>query len=99
VLGSITGTQPGIPAGSEVLPLNPDPYFFQTLSAPDFPPLSGSLATLDPLGRGTTVVTVPPGAPPVFVGVTAHHASVVMEVVPVFQVLLVSNPVPLDFLP
>ncbi len=94
LLGSASGTTPGIDVGSGLtLPLQPDGYFLYTLAAPNAPPLSGSIGLLDAAGRATTVFELPPPAqiPPNLVGLTLQHAWVTGE----SAVTLTSNPYPL----
>ena len=61
VLGSVTGTSPGIPLGLFELPLFPDPYFFLTLRSPNQPPLVNSFGTLDAAGEAVVQFVLPPG--------------------------------------
>jgi len=78
LLGSITGTSPGIPVGPFVVPLEPDVYFLLTASNPNFPPLSTSLGTLDSTGGGAAQFSLPPLSSPSLVGAEAFHAYVVL---------------------
>jgi hypothetical protein len=79
LLGSRGGTDVGVAAGSFVLPLNPEPYFFFTLSSPNEAPLSGSLGILDANGSASARFTLPPGAPYKLVGTQVHHAYAVLD--------------------
>jgi len=95
VLGSASGTSPGLPLGSVVLPLaTPDPYFDYTLNSPNSGALSSTLGTLDGLGRASAAISVPPGLSGL-VGTTLHHAFIVIEADISFS--FASNAVPLSF--
>jgi hypothetical protein len=97
LLGSLAGTKPGLAHLSFTLPLNPDAYFWLTLSSPG-PTLSGSLGTLDGWGEGEALFALPPASFPPLVGQVAHHAFVAIDTA-IPAVTLVSDPVPLAFLP
>ena len=98
VVGSITGTSPGIPFGGFVLPLNQDFYFDQTVLFPNSHPLTNSFSNLDLNGTAVTTVTVNAGElPPIAIGITVHHAAVVLDAT--LQLTLVSNPVALTLTP
>ncbi len=79
VLGSASGTAPGLPVGSVLLPLNPDAYFTFTINHPNGPILSSSLGTLDPAGDAVCQLNVPAGAPIASLPVTLNHAFVVVD--------------------
>lgn len=74
VLGSVTGTTPGLPLGPVHLPLNFDFYMNLTLSSPNAFPLTDSLGLLNGSGGGTTLFTMPTGLSPGLVGVEISHA-------------------------
>ncbi len=93
LLGSRSGTSPGLPLGGFLIPLNLDGYLVKTATAPNTPPLSGSLGTLDAAASAQAFLTVPPGVAPQLVGETLHHAFVVVD--PALRVEYVSNPVAL----
>jgi len=97
LLGSLSGTSPGLPAGSFVLPLNFDLYLNFTLSSPGTPPLSNSMGLIDPSGSATIQFSLPAGAPASLVGVRAHHAAVGIDLI-TGQVSFSSNPVSIDLL-
>ncbi len=100
LLGSASGTAPGIPFGGLVLPLNFDGYFLATLGAPNTPPLVDSLGLLDPNGLGLAAFFLPPGVSPSLAGLSLHHAyAVAVFVGPVPTPVFVSNPAPLVFAP
>lgn len=72
LLGSLTGTFPGQAVDGQILPLNPDAYFFATLAGNA--PLVGSVGLLDATGRAYASLVLPSGAPAILAGLTAHHA-------------------------
>ena len=96
LLGSFSGTQPGFPIDSVLIPLNFDPYFDFTLTSPNVPPLSNSLGVLDGAGQASAALTLPAGTVPSLAGATAHHAFIVLASL---QVAFASNAVPVTFLP
>lgn len=78
LLGSMSGTSPGIPlAGDLVLPLNPDRYFLRTLEFPNRPPLSSSKGTLNSAGHADASFSAVP-LDVNLAGTTVHHAFVTM---------------------
>ena len=100
LLGTLSGTTPGFPIESFVLPLNVDPYTTLTLEAPNQPPLTGSFGQLDSTGKATCLFSVPQGLPLSLIGVQFNHAYVVIELQPTLLKLnLVSNAVSLDMVP
>ena len=60
VLGSLSGTYPGVSVGGVQLPLNVDLYTTLTLTQPNTF-LARSFGLLDRTGRATAEVVVPPG--------------------------------------
>lgn len=102
LLGSTSGTAPGMTAGGFTLPLNNDIYFMHTLIYPNSNPLTNSYSTFNPgpgaVGVSTATYTLQPAYDPGLVGLTAHHAFVVMDPASGFCTA-VSNPVPVDFMP
>ena len=98
VLGTTSGTAPGVPVGSVVVPLNPDAYTSLVLAAPGSPPLVGALGLLDAAGEAQATFSLPPGSSPALVGLAVHHAFVALD--PTTGALLdASNPVALDLVP
>ncbi|MEM7204445.1 MAG: aryl-sulfate sulfotransferase [Planctomycetota bacterium] len=92
LLGSASGTAPGIAGRGFVLPLNPDAYLNFTALAG----LPGFSGTLDGLGNASASLTLPPLPP--LMGMTLNHAFAVVDR-RTMQVNLTSNPVPLVFTP
>lgn len=89
LLGSLSGTQPGFPIDSVVLPLNVDPYTDLTLTQPD-PPLTGSLGVLDAGGQAGATFTIPGGVLSAStVGLVFHHAYLLLS----GTVYFASNPI------
>lgn len=75
VLGSISGTTPGLPHGpGHVVPLNPDAYFLRTLRHPGLPPIARSTGVLDARGHATAAFRLPPSGSIHLIGLTVHHA-------------------------
>lgn len=99
VLGSISGTLPGLSSGGFTLPLNLDAYFNLTLSAPNLAPLSTTLGFLNGSAQGTAGFALPAGYDPSLVGLTAHHAYVVLDVPGSGALLDTSNAVSLKLVP
>ena len=97
VLGSATGTTPGIPLGAGlVLPLTFDAYtslFFLDVNAT---PVEGAFGLLDAAGRATARVVAPPGSDPSLVGGVLYHAYVSLFF---GTPTTVSQPLPLLLLP
>ena len=100
LLGSTSGTSPGIPIDGVQLPLNADVYLTLSLIGPNAPPLSSSLGTLDAQGKAAAAFTLPPGLSPTLAGAQLHHAFVVVELLPtLLHVPYASDPVPLLLVP
>jgi hypothetical protein len=96
VLGSASGTSPGIPVGGFTLPLNPDPLFFLSLNFPNQGLLGNTFGTLDANGKATATITIPP-LPPSAAGQTFHMAYAVANAS--FIIQMVSNPFSLTLIP
>jgi hypothetical protein len=100
LLGSLSGTSPGIPADGHILPLSfSDPYFFHTLTTPNSPPLFNSFGTLGSLGEAVAQFVIPPGTSAGFAGVTVHHAFAAIEVMPGPKVTFTSDATACEFVP
>jgi hypothetical protein len=99
LVGSASGIWPGIMYGTQVLPLNLDSYFIQTVLHPNMLPLAGSLGVLDADGLATASVTLPPAIDPALVGIILNHAFLVLDPAAVGGAVLASNPVALEILP
>ncbi|MEM7205268.1 MAG: aryl-sulfate sulfotransferase [Planctomycetota bacterium] len=94
LLGSASGTAPGVPLGALELPLIPDAYTRWTFTGASV--LPGFAGTLAPLGRANAVLTLP--ALPLLKGRTLHHAYLVLDT-KTLQTVQVSNSVPLALTP
>lgn len=97
LLGSISGTLPGLAAGALVLPLNFDLYTQLTLSAPNSQFLIGTLGALDASGHASAQLALPAGLQ-LSSELTAYHAYVLLDPV-ALTVTQVSNPVGLVIRP
>ena len=97
VVGSLSGTAPGLALGAVTLPLNPDPYLLYTATHAGAAPLAGGLGTLDAGAAAHASFVLPAGAFPGLAGLAAHHAYVVIS--PGGAVMFASVAAPLLFLP
>jgi hypothetical protein len=97
MLGSATGTAPGFPLGALTLPLNFDSYFLFTLNSPNLL-IAAQIGFLDPSGSATAAFTLPPGTDPGLAGTQLDHAYFVYDFLN-DQLLSVSNPMPVTFVP
>jgi len=98
MLGSVTGTQPGLPIDARVLPLNFDPYFSLMLAQPNSAVFVATLGLLDGAGTATARIRVPAGLVVPLLPLHLDHAYLVID--PVMQnVVLTSNAVGLDLVP
>ena len=79
LLGSLSGTSPGLRFSGEVVPLNRDAYMHLSLFAPHLALLTDSSSTLDADGRAIATFDLPPGAPLSLIGLTASFAYLVFE--------------------
>ena len=102
LVGSLAGTSPGTSFGTFTLPLNPDVYFYRTLStsvSKFLTPGSGVLApSASGGGQATATFSTPPISAPALVGKTVHHAFLTIGL-QTGTVNFVSNAVPLALLP
>ncbi len=96
--GSKTGTSPGIPIGTVVVPLVYDNYTLLMLKSGNQPPFLNTIGTLDGNGAASAALSVPAGLlPPSAVGVMLFHAYGAFQ--PSGLVDFASNWVSLQFLP
>ena len=89
MVGSLSGTTPGLPIDSFVLPLNFDVYSNLTLNSPNSAFLPGSLGFLDGNGRASAAFTLPAAAP-VAGPLDIHHAYLTIDLA-TFAVSFTSN--------
>jgi hypothetical protein len=98
VLGSGSGTAPGVDLGVWNLPLNaPDAYLDLTLVQFNGPILQDTLGTLDQAGRAQATIDLPPGIPGLS-GTSVDHAFLVIDPLAPEGVVFTSNPVSLELL-
>jgi hypothetical protein len=99
LLGSASGTSPGLPLGPGLLlPLNQDAYLLYTLVNPNSPPLASSFGMLGPGGSAAASFGLPPGSDPALVGIVLHHACVAITL-PVLIASFASNAFPVLLVP
>ena len=88
LLGSFSGTTPGIPmADGTVLPLasvnpvtfTPDAYFFGTLTSPNQSYLTPSFGVLDGDGEAACTLSIPGGVLTSLAGQTLNHAFAIVD--------------------
>jgi hypothetical protein len=97
LLGSLSGTVPGVPLDGLLLPLVPDAYLGLTLAGSG--PLVGALGLLDASGKGSATLLLPAGAiAPSLAGLLVHHAFVLLDP-STLAVSLTSNPIPTTLTP
>jgi choice-of-anchor B domain-containing protein len=100
LLGSVSGTAPGISLPGLVVPLHLDAYTHFGLVSPNTPPLAHSQGLLDGDGRAAATFSLPPGTDPGLAGLTIHHAFLVFDdALAPGDVLRVSNPWSVSLLP
>lgn len=92
ILGSLSGTSPGIPTDAGLLPLANDPYTTLTVSAPGQGLLQGALHAPGAFGVGDASLELPPGVGPSFIGTTLTHAWVGLALAPQIEVTAISEP-------
>jgi len=79
MLGSVSGTTPGLQISANVhLPLNHDFYFDFLIANPNAPILPGSSGVLNGAGQASTFFALPAGLPASVVNATIHHAYVLI---------------------
>ncbi len=99
MLGSLTGTSPGIPVDGMVLPLVLDAYTQSLLSAPNAALLAPTIQPLAGDGRATSALTVPAGISSSLIGQQFHHAFAVIDMPGSQAVIGVSHPVTVELIP
>jgi hypothetical protein len=78
ILGSATGTAPGVDlVGDVTIPLVVDGYTHFTLAGA--PHIVNQVASLDVWGKAFAQLDLPPGLPPALAGLTIHHAFVWLD--------------------
>ena len=100
VLGSFTGTSPGLPlAGGLLLPLNFDSLTQQTIASPNIAPYLDSFGVLDSVGHARARLSLAPGLNPSFAGLTLNHSVVSFQLGGGVNFTAVTNPASVDLLP
>ncbi|QDU67214.1 hypothetical protein [Engelhardtia mirabilis] len=99
VLGSVTGTAPGINLDGQVLPLVFDAWTAFTLSSPNSGPLQSTFGVLDSQGRALAAIQLAAPLDGALAGLTLHHAFVTLGTVPLPTVTFASEAAPLSLLP
>ena len=90
ILGSVSGTSPGVTVGNQVVPLNVDPYTQHTIAFPGGGILTGNVGVLNAGGAAAARMQMPP-LPSALAGLTIHHTYVVLGAT---SIDYVSRPVP-----
>ncbi len=98
LLGSLSGTAPGVPVGGVLLPLVPDAYTNFSLSSAGSALFQNTIGFLDACGRANATLAYPSGLPSGLVGLAAHHAYFVVDTIGLsYGVVFASNPVSNSF--
>ena len=97
LVGSVTGTSPGLTSNGVNLPLNYDVYTQFTLDLANLW-IQNSVGFLDGAGAGSASLTLGAGFDPTLAGLHLDHAYVLIDLNPI-TALFASNPVPLDLVP
>lgn len=79
VVGSATGTTPGITLNGLHVPLNPDAYTTLLVGHGGGVPFVGFRGVLDAQGEASAAFVIPPNVPPSVLGFTVHHAYLVFD--------------------
>jgi PQQ-like domain len=75
LLGSASGTQPGIPLDGQLLPLVPDAYLTATLVSANQGPFKKTLGALDAQGQARMEIVLPSGLSSTLAGTLLSHAA------------------------
>lgn len=94
VVGSVSGTMPGVQIGGFTLPLQVDGWTSTTLELANTGGLVNTFGTLDGAGQATAMLVLPP-LPASLHGLVGHHAVVVLQGA---EISFVSNPVAVTLL-
>ncbi|QDU66454.1 hypothetical protein [Engelhardtia mirabilis] len=79
LLGSMSGTEPGVGTPSVHLDLNPDVYFNQLINTGGVGLITNAIGVFGSTGAATASLTIPPGAATSLAGMQLHHAFVVLD--------------------
>ncbi|MDF1798117.1 MAG: hypothetical protein P1V81_02995 [Planctomycetota bacterium] len=100
VVGSSSGTSPGLVLDGQVLPLNPDSWMVSTLNLANGPLMPGTVGPLDGNGQSfAPALVVPPGSIPALAGTTLHHAAAIFDIFSGGLVTRTTNAQPLTLVP
>ncbi len=98
MLGSLSGTMPGLPLGVVKLPLKWDPYMNATVTSPWGLPMVNPIGLLDYQGKAVAGFKVDPRFPTALVGAVFYHSFLTFDFVK-GRIDLASNPVAVKILP
>lgn len=98
LLGSLSGTSPGLALPNVQVPLNFDVWMEQALLLANSPGFLGYVGVLDAGGDSSATFGLPPGTNPALAALTLNQAFVVIDDVN-FVLGFVSNEIPTDFVP
>lgn len=79
MLSSASGTSPGFPFGSVVIPLNPDNVLIFSITSANLFPYVNSFGILDGDGRAQASFAIPPALDPSLEGLVLWHAGVIAD--------------------
>jgi hypothetical protein len=101
LIGSASGTAPGLVLDGQTLPLNVDAWMLTTLSFANSAILPNSLGLLDANGEASSAaLVVPPASDPALAGITLNHAAALFSVSGFgATVTLATNAQPVTLLP
>lgn len=97
LLGSLSGTTPGLAFGPVELPLNPDPYTEFTVANANTATFESTFGVLDGLGTANSTLHLPGPLHPSLAGTVFHHAFLIIG--PLGTFALASNPSSLTLVP
>jgi hypothetical protein len=95
LIGSVSGSSPGLSFGPYNVPVNNDPYLNYTILNPNFLPLGNAFGFFDSNGKATATFWLPPGLV-VLPGVNVTHSFMVF---PWQKISVVSNPTTITLVP
>ncbi len=100
ILGSASGTYPGIPVGSLRIPIQPDPFTLSVLEQTNGPMFQGFFGALDADGEAVATIVVQAGqfTDPALFGVQLRFANVVFDATGM-GIKVTSNPVTIELAP
>lgn len=98
ILGTASGTSPGLQVGALHVPLNVDDYTAFSAGSANAAPFFDTVGALDGVGRAQARFEIPPGLPASLAGLKLHHAFLSIDL-STGAIALVSNAVPLTLVP